>query len=109
MTPVPTPAAVDALRARPGTLWLFKHSRICPDSSAAHAEVAAYERAHPDDFIGIVVVQDHRAASDHAAKALGVRHESPQILLLRDGKVAWHASHGEVTQAAMEMRRIPGL
>ena len=109
MEPVATPAAVDALRARPGTLWIFKHSRICPESAAARAEVEEYGRAHADDFIGITVVQDHRAASDHAAKVFGVPHESPQVLLLRDGRVVWHASHGEVTQAAMEMRRLPGL
>ena len=109
MTPVTTPGAVDAWRARPGTFWLFKHSRTCPVSAAAHTEVAEYERAHPEDLVGIIVVQDSREASDHAARMLGVPHESPQIFLLRDGKVAWHASHGEVTQAAMEMRRIPGL
>ena len=27
----------------------------------------------------------------------GVRHESPQVLLLREGRAAWHASHRGIT------------
>ena len=27
----------------------------------------------------------------------GVAHESPQALVLRNGRVAWHASHWQVT------------
>jgi bacillithiol system protein YtxJ len=109
MFPVPSTEAFDAWRHRPGFSWLFKHSRICPDSAAAYAEVAAYEKAHPGDVIGLIVVQDARDASNRAAAAFGVKHESPQLFLLRDGKVVWHASHDAVTQGAMEIRRLPGL
>ena len=35
------------------------------------------------------------------AAAVGVRHESPQVLILRDGHVAWHGSHWRVTQDAV--------
>jgi bacillithiol system protein YtxJ len=109
MIPVPTPEAFQAWRHRPGFTWLLKHSRICPDSAAAHAEVAAYERTHPKEAVGLIVVQDARAASDLAEKAFGIRHESPQLFFLRDGKVVWHASHGDITQAAMEIQRVPAL
>ena len=109
MTPVPTPEAFAAWRSRPGYTWLLKHSRTCPVSAAAHAEVAAYEKAHSRDAIGLVVVQDGRAASERIALAFRVKHESPQLFLLKDGKAVWHASHGEITQAAMEVQRIPGL
>ena len=107
MTPVPTPEAFDAWCARPGVSWLFKHSTTCPVSAAARTEVADYESAHPKDAIGLILVLENRAASEHAAAALGIRHESPQIFLLRDGKPLWHASQGEVTQSAMELQRLP--
>ncbi len=109
MFPVHSPEAFDAWRHRPGFTWLFKHSRACPVSAAAYAEVAAYEKTHPRDEIGIIVVQDDRPASDRAATAFGVKHETPQLFLLKDGKVVWHASHGAVTQADMELQRLPSL
>lgn len=105
MTPLPTPAAYDAFTARPGAAWVLKHSRTCPVSSAGHVEVRDYEAAHPGEPVGIVVVQDHRPVSDHAAAATGVRHESPQVLLFVDGRLRWHASHGGITRAAMEAAR----
>ena len=109
MTPVPTPQAFDAWRSRPGFTWLLKHSRTCPVSAAAWAEVAAYEKAHARDAIGLVVVQDDRAASDRVAAAYRVKHESPQLFLIKDGTAIWHASHGGITQDAMELQRIPAL
>jgi bacillithiol system protein YtxJ len=109
MTPVNTPEAFQAWRARPGITWLFKHSTACPVSAAAHAEVTAYEKANPRDAIGLVLVIEKRATSDLAAKVLGVEHRSPQLFLLRDGKVVWHASHDDVNQAAMELQRLPVL
>ena len=30
------------------------------------------------------------------AEKTGLRHESPQALLLKDGKVVWHESHGSI-------------
>jgi bacillithiol system protein YtxJ len=34
------------------------------------------------------------------AKRLGVRHETPQALLIREGRVGWRASHYRVTGGA---------
>ncbi|MBK5099311.1 MAG: DUF2847 family protein, partial [Gemmatimonadetes bacterium] len=31
------------------------------------------------------------------ADRLGIRHQSPQIILLADGQPVWNASHGAVT------------
>ncbi len=109
MIPVPTPQAFNAWRHRPGFTWLLKHSRTCPVSAAALAEVEAYERSHARDAIGLVVVQDNRAASDLVAAAWRVKHESPQLFLVKDGRPIWHASHGGITQDAMEMQRLPAL
>jgi thioredoxin 1 len=36
------------------------------------------------------------------AKRLGVRHETPQALLIRGGRVVWSASHFRVTGGALE-------
>ena len=36
------------------------------------------------------------------AEEIGVRHESPQLILWKDGKVIAHASHNRVTEDTVE-------
>jgi thioredoxin 1 len=50
----------------------------------------------------VITVQTHRPLSDAAATRLGIRHETPQALLLRDGKVVWNASHFSITASALD-------
>jgi bacillithiol system protein YtxJ len=58
------------------------------------------ERSAPQ--YAMVTVQTHRAVSNAVAQKLGVRHETPQALLIRDGRVVWSASHFRVTAAAVD-------
>lgn len=84
-----------------GPVILFKHSTACPVSHAAHREVAAYA-AQPDPLpVYLVKVIERRPVSNTIAERLGVTHQSPQALLVRDGRAAWHASHGGVTAASL--------
>lgn len=94
-------AEAEALLAAPAA-WILKHSDTCPTSAAAYDEVAAFAAAHPGTRIGVVVVQTHRPLSNWLAQRLGHVHQSPQLFLLRDGRVAWTASHWGITRAAME-------
>jgi bacillithiol system protein YtxJ len=76
---------------------LFKHSLTCGASYQANEEVRAFlGSTESAPFCGIVVVQHSRPVSNAIVERLGVRHESPQALVLRDGHVVWHASHGRV-------------
>jgi monothiol bacilliredoxin len=50
----------------------------------------------------MVTVQTHRAVSNAIAQKLGVRHETPQALLVKNGRVVWSASHFRVTAAAVD-------
>ena len=76
---------------------IFKHSDDCGISSRAYAEMTALDRP-----IGLVTVQTARAVSDEIEARLGVAHETPQVLIVSDGKVAWTASHVRVKAAAVE-------
>ena len=51
--------------------------------------------------VALVVVQRARAVSNLVEDETGVRHESPQAILMADGRVAWAASHAEVTAQAI--------
>jgi bacillithiol system protein YtxJ len=78
---------------------LFKHSYACGTSAEALDELIAHldeERRHDTDY-AVVTVQTHRDISNAVSARLGVRHETPQALLIRDGRVVWSASHFRVT------------
>ena len=92
---------LEASRERP--VLIFKHSTMCPISARAHREVEQFLEEEPDpafDF-GKIVVQTARPISDKIAETLGVRHESPQAIVVRDGKAVWDASHFSITRRAL--------
>jgi bacillithiol system protein YtxJ len=82
---------------------LFKHSYTCGVSAEALDELVAHlnERAHGVP-VAMVTVQTHREVSNAIASRLGVRHETPQALLVRDGRVVWSASHFRVTSQSVD-------
>src|SRR5262249_55370775 len=85
---------------------LFKHSHTCGVSLEALDELVAHlnDRESKELFpqYAMVTVQTHRAISNAIAQKLGVRHETPQALLVKNGRVVWSASHFRVTAAAVD-------
>lgn len=93
-------AAIAESRQRP--VLLFKHSRSCGVSCEALDELRAHLDCGPAGVsYGIITVQSHRHVSDAAAERLGLRHETPQAILVCDGRVAWSASHFAITAEAL--------
>jgi len=90
-------AAIAESLERP--VLLFKHSRYCGVSCEALDELTSHieARAHTAVAYKMITVQTHRPVSDAAAQRLGIRHETPQAILLRDGKAVWNASHFRIT------------
>lgn len=84
-------------QSQDGPVLLFKHSNTCPISAAAYQQM---KRIKAD--VSIVVVQRSRDVSREVEARTGVRHETPQALLLRGGKVVWTASHWNITADAVE-------
>ena len=84
---------------------LFKHSRTCGISCEALDELEAHVAGHAGNASGasykMITVQSHRRLSDSAAERLGIRHETPQAILLKDGRAVWNASHFRITAAAL--------
>ncbi len=79
-------------------LVLFKHSYSCGTSAEALDELLAHLDAHAGVArFAIVTVQTDRALSTAISARLGIRHETPQALLVRGGRVVWSASHFRVT------------
>ena len=97
-------AELDEFLSQSGPRWLFKHSTACSISFAALDQFTEYLGAKPEGA-AMVVIQDNRPLSNKVAEVLKYTHQSPQLFLLNDDKVAWHASHWSITSAAMAQAR----
>ena len=76
---------------------LFKHSLTCGISSGVYREVG---QVRAD--VNIVVIQTHRDISNAIATLTGIRHQSPQAIVLRSGKPVYHASHYDIEAEHIE-------
>ncbi len=87
-------------------VFVFKHSLTCPISSSAFGRFRTFVEGHAGEgeevAFTLIEIQNARDVSHHVAETTGVRHESPQALLLRDGDVVWHASHGAIQGEALK-------
>ena len=81
---------------------LFKHSLTCPISARAFNEFQSFlEQADPRVSYRLITVQTARAVSNEAAARLNVRHQSPQAILVRNGREVWNASHFDINVSAL--------
>lgn len=83
-------------RSQEQPVLLFKHSAACPVSGSADQEMNALAE---DESLPVykLVVQESRALSDEIADTLGVRHETPQAILLVNREPVFNTSHFDVT------------
>lgn len=85
-----------AERSKERPLVLFKHSLTCPISAAAYSQMSGFAGE-----VALIEVQRARELSKAIGDRLGVPHESPQVIVLLNGRVVWNASHFEITADAV--------
>ena len=83
-------------RSKRQAVVIFKHSLTCPISASAFEKMKSY-----DGYVDLVEVQLAGALSREIAQRFGVRHESPQVIVVRNGQVLWDASHFKITSEAV--------
>jgi bacillithiol system protein YtxJ len=77
--------------ASTGTTLLFKHSSTCDLSAAAWEELLDFLRDNTTP------VKNARPVSNEIESRTGIRHESPQAFLFKNGELVWNASHRRIT------------
>ncbi len=80
---------------------IFKHSPTCSISLSVKREYDAFVAANPEVPTRVVIVQSDRPLSNALEEITAIRHESPQAILARNGRVLWHASHRRITASAL--------
>lgn len=88
-------------------LVLFKHSTACPVSWAAHSQVSKFRANHPDVPVKMLKVIQERPVSQKVAELTGIRHESPQVLIIKGGTVVTAISHGAISEARLSQLITP--
>jgi bacillithiol system protein YtxJ len=94
------PEQLEALRAESKNqpVIIFKHSTRCSISQAA---LGRLERNWKDDdmvtvkpyFLDLLSFRD---ISNKIADLFHIEHQSPQVIILKDGEVVFHKSHFEI-------------
>lgn len=85
------------IKANPGYSIIFKHSTRCSISMMAKKRVDMDLSDLPDGvksyFLDLIA---HREISNQIAEIFQVHHESPQLLLIKDGECILDQSHGDI-------------
>ena len=87
------------------TVAVFKHSTRCPVSFSIKSYLEKeWDLPTEDVSFHYLDLIRYRSISNRIANELGVQHESPQLILIRNGQVVFHDSHfgiqmGPVRQA----------
>jgi bacillithiol system protein YtxJ len=93
---VSTEALVEALASsEQQPVLFFKHSATCGISRRAFAEFQQYLGSPASAVVRnyVIVVQKAGEASNTLARLVEVRHESPQAIIVRNGRAVWNDSH----------------
>jgi monothiol bacilliredoxin len=92
--------AVNASSRKPAIF--YKHSHICGLCDIAIVEFERFRLGEPGrfDFHQVDVI-GARSASQELERLLGVRHESPQVLMVWESRCVWHASHRAIKEARL--------
>ncbi|MBO9570642.1 MAG: bacillithiol system redox-active protein YtxJ [Chitinophagaceae bacterium] len=74
---------------------IFKHSTRCSISSVIKNRLSKGALPAGIDFYFLDLIA-YRTLSNAIAEKYGIRHESPQVLLIKDGKCVYNESHSAV-------------
>jgi len=98
---------LNEIKGKPGYSLIFKHSTRCSISMMAKRRFEMDWDALPADmplyFLDLI---KHRDISAQVAEDFHIHHESPQMLLIKDGECILDQSHGgiSVDEAVSEIK-----
>jgi bacillithiol system protein YtxJ len=84
-------------------VYIFKHSTTCGISAQAkeNVEISFKNTDKPFLFYYLDLLK-YRSVSNEVASKLNVHHQSPQLILVHDGQVAFTTSHHKIKANILE-------
>jgi bacillithiol system protein YtxJ len=83
-------------------ILLFKHSTRCSISSMALNRLERSLKVSDTLLIYLLDLLDYRSVSQHIAERYHVEHQSPQVLLIKNGACIYNASHSDINAADLQ-------
>jgi bacillithiol system protein YtxJ len=81
---------------------IFKHSTRCPISAMAFSRVkSGLDKVRDVSNVYYLDIIKLRDISNEVAQRFEVTHESPQVLLIRNGKCIYHTSHNAISPSGI--------
>jgi bacillithiol system protein YtxJ len=77
---------------------IFKHSTRCSISAMAKNRLERVEQPENIPFYYLDLIR-YRSLSNKVAEAFEVHHESPQVILIKNGECLYDESHGGIDMA----------
>lgn len=85
-----------------GLVFLLKHSFTCPISASAKKIFEEFYSKHQDIPCFILNIQETKNLSNQISEQTGISHESPQVLVFKDGSVIFNEDHQKITLDVLE-------
>jgi len=86
------------IKSAKGYSIIFKHSTRCPISMITKKRLEMDWDLVPENIsVYFLDLIGHRILSDTIANIFQVHHESPQLLLIKDGECIYETSHSEIS------------
>lgn len=85
------------------SVFLFKHSTRCGVSSMVLSRFEKQMRERNKNYYFLNIMRN-RDLSDWIADELNIRHESPQLIVLKEGKVIAYDSHYNLLDISKEIQ-----
>lgn len=82
--------------AKHGARLLFLYDPLCGVSRQAKQQLDDL-----DEAIYMIDVARNRRLGGEVERRTGIRHESPQVILLNGGYARWHGSHHQIRAEAI--------
>ncbi len=95
-----SPAEVDAFLRDNPTSAIFK-AGTCHKTGEVFKSVERHLAPREDLRLGVIRVLEARPASNHVAEKTGVVHESPQLILFREGRPVFDRDNWDITDEAV--------
>lgn len=96
-----TPEQVDQFLTQNPNAAIFK-AGTCHKTMQGWGNIETLLRDREDVQVGIVRVVESRPASNHIADLSGVTHQSPQIIVFKDGQPLFDLDNWDITTDALE-------
>lgn len=93
-------------KSKEGPVFVFKHSTECPVSAGAAYRTNTFlskEATKDTPNFYYVKVIERKPVSQTIEANTKLKHESPQLMLLKDGNAVWNTSHENITADSIKV------